>query len=129
MIQMKKINVAMSAYKKDNLILNLTFRFAIDIMRYCELLEHNRKFMMARQLWRSGTAIGALAQETQNAESRFDFIHKIKIAGKEADESMYWISLWLAFEDYPDAEHLEQQINVITKIINKIISSTKQNQR
>ncbi len=116
----------MSEYKKHNLILNLTFSFSIDVMQYCALLESYKKYLMSRQLWRSGTAIGALTQEAQNAESKQDFIHKMKLAGKEADETLYWIRLCKASPEYPDCIDLEKQALVISKIINKIISSSKQ---
>jgi len=70
---------------------------------------------MSRQLWRSGTSIGALVHEAQNAESKLDFIHKMKIAGKEAEETIYWIRLCRASVNYPNAEHLESQALSIEK--------------
>jgi four helix bundle protein len=63
---------------KDNIIIDLTFKFALAIMDYCELLENNRKSVLARQLLKSGTSIGANSREAQNAESKADFIHKFK---------------------------------------------------
>ena len=72
---------------KENLIVKLTFEFAIDIIDFTESLESKRKFNIAKQLFRSGTSIGANAREAQNAESKIDFIHKLKLAAKEADES------------------------------------------
>ncbi len=77
----------------NNPILKLSFDFALMIIDYCELLESNRKFIISRQLLKSGTSIGANAMEAQNAESKADFVHKMKIAAKEAEESQYW--LWL----------------------------------
>ncbi len=117
--------LTMSKYKKGNLILELTFAFSVDVMTYCSLLESQRLFLMSRQLWRSGTSIGALVHEAQNAESKLDFIHKMKIAGKEAEETIYWIRLCRASVNYPNAEHLESQALSIAKILNIIISSTK----
>jgi hypothetical protein len=64
---------------KDNLIVSLTFKFALDIIRYCEILEIERKYVVARQLLKSGTSIGANIREAQNSESKQDFIHKFKI--------------------------------------------------
>lgn len=52
-----------------------------------------KKFVIAKQLLKSGTSIGANSVEAQNAESKADFIHKIKIAAKEADETQYWLLL------------------------------------
>lgn len=70
---------------KDNLIVKLTFEFSLLIIDFTESLESKRKFNMSNQLFRSGTSIGANVREAQNAESKADFIHKMKIAAKEAD--------------------------------------------
>ena len=77
---------------KENLILDLTIEFAIDIIEFAEILEEKRKFFVANQLLKSGTSIGANAWEAQNAESKADFIHKLKIALKEADETEYLVA-------------------------------------
>lgn len=61
---------------KDNLILLKSFEFAIKIVEYTETLESSRKFVLANQLLKSGTSIGANVKEAQNAESKKDFIHK-----------------------------------------------------
>lgn len=76
---------------EDNLIVKLTLEFALEIVEYLELLEEQRKYVIARQLLKSGTSIGANVREAQNAESKADFIHKLKIAAKEADETEYYI--------------------------------------
>ena len=73
----------------ENLIVKLTIEFAMEIIEYTELLEEHKKYVIARQLLRSGTSIGANVHEAQNAESKEDFIHKMKIAAKEADETEY----------------------------------------
>jgi four helix bundle protein len=78
---------------KENLIVQLSVEFALAIIDYYELLEEARKFIVARQLLKSGTSIGANIHEAQNAESLDDFIHKMKIAAKEADETKYWLTL------------------------------------
>ena len=69
---------------KENLIVKLTLDFALEIIEYSELLEEKRKYVIARQLLKSGTSIGANTREAQNAESKVDFIHKMKIAAKGA---------------------------------------------
>jgi S23 ribosomal protein. len=61
---------------KENVILNLSLDFALDIIQYAELLEEKRKFVIAKQVLKSGTSIGANVREAQNAESKIDFIHK-----------------------------------------------------
>lgn len=73
-----------------NIIIDLSFKFALDIIAFCETLEIGRKFVIANQLLRSGTSIGANVREAQNCESKADFIHKVKIAAKEAEEVKYW---------------------------------------
>jgi four helix bundle protein len=62
---------------KENLIVKLSLEFALDIIRYTELLESQKKYIIARQLLKSGTSIGANVREAQNAESKADFIHNI----------------------------------------------------
>lgn len=79
--------------KGKNLRVDLTFEFALNIIRYVELLEKGHKYVIARQLLKAGTSIGANVREAQNAESKADFIHKLKIAAKEADETEYWLLL------------------------------------
>ena len=63
----------------SNPILKLSFDFSLMIIEYCEKLENDKKFIISRQLLKSGTSIGANAMEAQNAESKADFIHKMKI--------------------------------------------------
>ena len=76
-----------------NLIVSLSFEFALEIIEYCELLEEKRKYVISNQLLKSGTSIGANVKEAQNAESKADFIHKLKIALKESNETEYWLEL------------------------------------
>jgi four helix bundle protein len=112
-------------YHSNNLIVKLTFQFALSIIQYCEKLEEARKFVIARQLLKSGTSIGANVKEAQNAESKADFIHKMKIAAKEADETDYWLQLCGMSSSYPPIDNLQQDLLVISKVLNKIISSSK----
>ena len=78
---------------RENIIVEKSFQFALEVVLYCELLEENKKYVLSRQLLRAGTSIGANVREAQNAESKADFIHKIKLAAKEADETDYWLSI------------------------------------
>ncbi len=112
---------------KDNIIVNLSIAFALDIIDFTELLENQRKFVIANQLLKSGTSIGANVYEAQNAESKADFIHKIKIAAKEADETDYWLTLCRISPKYPNPEGLEEKIKSIINVLSKIISSSKNN--
>ena len=86
------------------------------------------KYVIARQILRSGTGIGANIREAQNAESKVDFIHKMKIAAKEADETEYWLLLCKSTNGYPDCEELMNQCTSIIKVLSKIIASSKSKQ-
>ncbi|MDR3226087.1 MAG: four helix bundle protein [Prevotellaceae bacterium] len=109
-----------------NRIVDLSFNFALKIIEFTEILTENKKFTIANQLLRSGTSIGANIREAQNCESRADFIHKFKIAAKEANETEYWLLLCKNSINYPFQETLLESIYEIQKIINKIIYTAKQ---
>lgn len=110
---------------KENIILKLTFEFAVSIVKYSEELDKARKFSIANQILRSGTSIGANVKESQNAESKKDFLHKLKIALKEADELEYWLFLCNEVDSYPSSSNLLEKLIEIKKILNKIVSSSK----
>ena len=111
---------------KDNVIIKLTFQFALEIIKYCESLQEEKKFVIANQLLKSGTSIGANIREAQNAESKADFIHKFKISAKEIEETIYWLELCKFSENYPSVEQLIEQVNNISRIVNKTIITSKQ---
>ena len=67
----------------ENVILNKTIEFSIEIIKHVELLEYKRKYVIANQLLKSGKSIGANVHEAQHAESKADFIHKFKIAARK----------------------------------------------
>jgi four helix bundle protein len=110
---------------KQNLIVDLTFEFALNIMLFTEELEAKRKFVFANQILKAGTSIGANVREAQNAESKADFIHKLKISAKEADEVEYFLSLCKESPTYPYQEGLIEAVQSIIKVLSKIISSSK----
>jgi four helix bundle protein len=110
---------------KDNVIVNKTIDFSLVIINYCEALEQDRKYVIARQLLRSASSIGANVFEAQNAESKADFIHKMKIAAKEASETLYWLILCERSERYRFDTRLRNDLDEIIKILSKIISSSK----
>ena len=111
---------------KENVIIKLTFQFALDIIKYSEALQEEKKFVIANQLLKSGTSIGANIREAQNAESKADFIHKFKIAAKEIEETIYWLELCKFSNNYPKVDDLIEQVNNISRIVNKIIITSKQ---
>jgi len=108
---------------KDNAIVTLTFEFALSIWDLSEELQEKRKFALSNQLFRSGTAIGALVREAQNGESLADFIHKMKISLKEADETEYWLLLCNA-RNVNSANACIEKLLPIIRILNKIISTS-----
>ncbi len=115
----------MQSNKGDNLIVNLTFRFSLKIVKYAAALENSRKYIIARQLLKSGTSIGANVREAQNAESKVDFIHKLKLAAKETDETIYWLLICKNSGGYLDCDDLLEDCNAIMRVLSKIISSSK----
>lgn len=114
---------------KDNLIVNLSLDFAVEIIDFCEELQSNRQFVISNQLLKSGTSIGANVREAQNSESPADFIHKMKIAAKEADETEYWLELCKRSDHYPYNKKLEDQLLSIIKVLSKIISTSKKKEQ
>ncbi|WP_210464542.1 four helix bundle protein [Rufibacter roseolus] len=115
----------MEKIQPHNLILDLTLDFSVAVIEYAEQLEALRKFVVANQLLKSGTSIGANVREAQNAESKADFIHKFKVAAKEVEETEYWLLLCQRVASYPNPEHLQKDLHSIKKIISKIIISSK----
>jgi four helix bundle protein len=113
--------------ERTNLILEKSNEFAYEIICFCERLQANRQFHIANQLLRSGTSVGANVREAQHAESRADFIHKMKIAAKEAEEAEYWILLCNRSSAYPMSEELANEIRTIIKLLSKIIYTTRHN--
>lgn len=112
---------------KENIILMKSLDFALNIIDYCEILEGKRKFVVANQLLKSGTSIGANVHEAQNPSSNNDFINKIKIAAKEAEETKYWLYLCEHAKSYPFDENLKTKIEEISLILYKILSTSIKN--
>ena len=113
--------------KRENVIVTKSVDFALRIIDFCETLEKQRKFVVANQLLKSGTSIGANIHEAQNAESRADFIHKVKIALKELEEVKYWLTLCKKAENYPFKPSLKDNANELGLIMYKIVSTSKRN--
>lgn len=110
---------------ENNPILKYCIEFSLHVVDYCELLNTQHKFVISKQLLKSATSIGANAMEAQNAESKADFIHKIKIAAKEADETQYWLMLCGYSNQYPECDALVVKLETVQKIINAILGTAK----
>lgn len=116
---------------KRNIVKEKSFALTIRIVKlYQFLVETKKEFVLSKQLLRSGTAVGALVREAQNAESKADFIHKLGIAQKECDETAFWIEL-LKATDYlteKEFENIHTDVIELLKIIrSSIITSKKSN--
>lgn len=115
---------------KDNIIKNKSLEFALRIVKLCQhLTDSKREFVLSKQLLKSGTAIGALVRESEQAESKADFIHKLSIALKEANESDYWIELLYRSGYLTESEYqsLFSNLDEIIRLLVSIIKTSKAN--
>jgi len=113
-----------------SIVYDKSFNFAIRIVKLYEYLKTNKKeYIMSKQLMRSGTSNGANISEALEGQSKKDFIGKLHIALKEANESKYWINLLQATE-YLEAKEegsLVRDLEEIIKLLISIIKTTKNN--
>jgi four helix bundle protein len=117
--------------RQRNEIVDFSFAFAVRVVRLHKYLTKKKEFTLSNQLLRSGTSIGANVTETQDAQSKKDFIVKLSIALKEARESRYWILL-LIETDYldkqsPKVQSLQKELESIIKLLAPILISSKNN--
>ena len=113
-----------------NIIKEKSFQFAVRIFNLGKVLKTDRKEIdVSRQLVRSGTSVGANIREAINAQSTADFIHKLSIAQKEADETIYWLELLLFTKTITEKEFnsINDDAVEILKIIRTIIITSKKN--
>jgi four helix bundle protein len=115
---------------KENVIKIKSFAFSIRIVRLYQFLSSRKKeYVLSKQLLKSGTSVGALIREAEQAESKVDFKHKLSIAQKEINETIYWLELLFA-TDYLIEKQFKSINNdaiEIFKILTSIIKSTKLN--
>ena len=113
---------------KYNILHEKTLNFAVRIVKlYKYLLNSQKEYDLPRQILRSGTSIGANAMESRSAQSEADFVSKLQIALKEADETSYWLQLFLKV-DYITQEQfdsLDLELQEIIKILVSIIKKKK----
>ncbi|WP_224489188.1 four helix bundle protein [Robertkochia flava] len=111
-----------------NPIKEKSYAFALEIINcYTILTQEKKEYVMSKQMLKSGTAIGALYREAEHAESKADFIHKMAIAQKEANETLYWIDLLntSGFLDQDQYENLKSENISLRKLISSIILTSK----
>ena len=113
--------------RRDGPIVQKSMVFSIAIIKYCDFLSEKKKFVISNQLLKCGTSIGANVFEAQYAESRIDFNHKMKIAQKEANETLYWLILCENIDQLTIQKELINNLNEILAILSKIITTSKKN--
>jgi four helix bundle protein len=115
---------------KENIVKDKSFAFAKRIVKLYEYLcDQKREFIMSKQVMRSGTAVGALVREAECAETRNDFKHKLGLAQKEINETLYWLEL-LKETDYLNGEEFDSIYTdalELIKLITAILVATKKN--
>ncbi len=113
----------------DSAIYNKTYKFALRIINaYKYLTDEQREFILSKQLLRSGTSIGAMCREAEHAQSKADFLNKMNIALKEANETEYWLQL-LHDSDYIDDtvyKSIIKDCSDILKLLISIVRTTKE---
>ena len=113
-----------------NVVKEKSLEFAIRIVNlYKYLIDTKKEFIMSKQLLRSGTAIGALVRESEHAESKADFIHKLSVALKEANETDYWLELLYRTEYLTEKQYQSINNNIVEllKLLISIIKKSKNN--
>jgi four helix bundle protein len=116
---------------KENVVKNKSFEFAIRVVKLYQYLTENKKeYVLSKQVLRSGTSIGALIRESEHAESTADFIHKLSIALKEANETEYWLELLenSSYLERNEFESINNDLTELLKLLTSIIKTTKSKQ-
>ncbi len=119
----------MKYIKKENIIRDKSYDFAIKIVELSIFLQNQNEYILSRQILRSGTSIGALVRESEFAESKKDFIHKLSIALKEANETDFWLDLLSDSSKNTNKKYdeLKNDLNELLKILISIINKSKSN--
>ena len=112
---------------KENVIKEKSFLFAIEIVSLYKILVERKEFVLSKQLLRSGTSIGANVRESEHSQSKADFIHKLSIALKEANETEYWLDLLheTKYLSQIEFENIKPSIIELLKLLTSIINTSK----
>lgn len=113
--------------EKKNIIKEKSFAFAVDIVQLYKVLAEKKEFVLSRQVLRSGTSIGANVRESEHAQSKADFIHKLSISLKEANETEYWLDLLYETKYLSDIEfqNIKPKIIELLRLLTSIIKTSK----
>jgi four helix bundle protein len=112
----------------ESVIKDKRFLFAKKVIKLYQYLTDKRKeFLLSKQILRSGTAVGALVREVQNAENKADFIHKLTIPQKECNETIYWLELLTetGYLEKKEFESISGEAASLPKMIRSAILTTK----
>ncbi len=115
---------------KENIVATKSLAFAIRVVNlYKYLCDSKKEYVLSKQLLRSGTAIGALIREAEHGQSGADFLNKMNIALKEANETLYWLILLKETYFINDEEYQSIYANAeeLTKLLVSIVKTTKNN--
>lgn len=114
---------------KKNIVKEKSFLFAIEIVGLYKVLAERKEFVLSRQMLRSGTSIGANVREAEHAQSKADFIHKLSISLKEANETEYWLELLFETNYISELEfqNIKPKIIELLKLLTSIINTSKSN--
>ena len=115
---------------KNNIVKDKSYQFALRVVKMFKYLtQEQREFVLSKQTLRSGTSIGALVKEAEHAQSKADFINKMNIALKEANETEYWLML-LKDSEYIDEKtfaSIHYDCDELIRLLVSIVKTTKQN--
>ncbi len=116
--------------QRENIVMIKSYAFALRIIKlYKYLITQQKEYVLSRQILRSGTAIGALVKEAEHAQSKADFLNKMNIALKEANETEYWLTL-LKDSEYIDEKSfksIQKESVELLKLLASIVKTTKEN--
>lgn len=115
--------------KSENILKAKSYAFALEVIKvYSHLQKNEREFVLSKQLLRSDTSVGALIEEANQAESKADFIHKLSIANKEANETQYWIRLLIDSKilESKEGDLLLEKCTEIIRILTASIKTSKE---
>lgn len=117
--------------QSGNPLKDKSYMLALLVIKIVRNLQQQKEFVLSKQLLRSGTAVGALVEEANQAESKADFIHKLSIANKEANESQYWIRLLIDSQliEREQGKELLVKVGEVIKILIASIKTSKANRQ
>jgi len=109
---------------RENILKSKSYAFALRVVNMYKYLCSNKEYVLSKQVLRSGTAIGALVAESEFAQSKVDFVSKLSIALKEANETIYWLNL-LKDSQYINDMMFKSIKNDNEELIKLLVSSIK----